>query len=69
MNGTKLMTVAVKTDPTFSAATPQLLFERNFADFDMTRDGRILIVEAPDPSQSTGRLNVVVNWFEEIRKR
>jgi predicted Ser/Thr protein kinase len=69
MNGTKLMVVAVKTDPKFSAATPQLLFERNLADFDMARDGRILIVEGPDPSLSTGRLNVVVNWFDEIRKR
>jgi predicted Ser/Thr protein kinase len=69
MNGAKLMTVAVKTEPSFSAATPQLLFERNLADFDMARDGRILIVEAPDLSQATGRLNVVVNWFEEIRKR
>ncbi len=61
MKGTKLMSGAVKSDPTFSAATPQRLFERNLADFDISRDGRIPIVEAPDPSQSTGRLNVVVN--------
>jgi Tol biopolymer transport system component len=69
LNGTKIMTVPVKTTPTFSAGTPRLLLEQNASAFDITRDGRILIVEAPDPSSSPGRLNVVVNWFEEIRRR
>jgi hypothetical protein len=39
------------------------------SDFDLTRDGRVLVVQAPDPSTGPGRLNVVVNWFEEIKKR
>ncbi len=69
MNGTKLMSVAMKTEPVFSAGTPQLIFERHLAAFDIARDGRILIVESPDTSKSSGRLNVVVNWFEEVRKR
>jgi len=67
--GTKIMTVAVKTSPSFTAGPPQLLLDKNASDFDLTRDGRILIVEAPDPSSAPGRLNVVVNWFEEIRRR
>jgi len=69
LNGTTIMTVPVKTSPVFSAGTPKLLLEQNASDFDLTRDGRVLIVEAPDPSASPGRLNVVVNWFEEIRRR
>ena len=48
LNGTKIMTVAVKTSPTFTAGTPKLLFEKNASDFDLARDGRVLIVEAPD---------------------
>jgi hypothetical protein len=69
LHGTKIMAVAVKTSPSFTAGTPRLLLDANASDFDLTRDGRILIVEAPDPSAAPGRLNVVVNWFEEIRRR
>jgi Tol biopolymer transport system component len=69
LHGTKIMTVPVKTSPSFTAGTPRLLLDANASDFDLTRDGRILIVEAPDPSAAPGRLNVVVNWFEEIRRR
>jgi serine/threonine-protein kinase len=67
--GTKIMTVPVKTSPSFTAGAPGLLLDANASDFDLTRDGRVLVVEAPDPSSAPGRLNVVVNWFEEIRRR
>jgi serine/threonine-protein kinase len=68
-NGRKLMSVRVRTSPSFSASTPVLLFERNFADFDVARDGRILLVETLDSAATAGRMNVVVNWLEEIRKQ
>jgi hypothetical protein len=29
----------------------------------------VLIVEGLDPASAPGRLNVVVNWFEEIQRR
>lgn len=45
---------------------PVLLFERNFSTFDVALDGRILLVETLESEESAGRLNVVVNWFEEI---
>src|SRR6266540_4708797 len=54
LNGTKIMTVPVKTSPVFTAGTPRLLLDANASDFDLARDGRVLIV---------------VNWFEEIRRR
>jgi serine/threonine protein kinase len=69
LNGTKLMTVAVKTEPSFTTGTPQVLFERNVSDFDFASDGRILILEAQDQPSSSGRLNVVVNWFEDVRRK
>ena len=69
LSGTKIMTVPVKTSPGFTAGTPRLLFNANASDFDLARDGRVLIVEAPDPAAAPGRLNVVVNWFEEIRRK
>jgi serine/threonine-protein kinase len=69
LSGSNLMTVAVKTGPPFSVGTPRPLLEGNFAAFDIARDGRILVTGNPDASTSPGRLNVVVNWFEEIRER
>jgi eukaryotic-like serine/threonine-protein kinase len=69
LSGTKIMTVPVKTSPVFTAGTPRLLLDANASDFDLARDGRVLIVEALDPSAAPGRLNVVVNWFEEIRRK
>jgi eukaryotic-like serine/threonine-protein kinase len=69
LSGTKIMTVPVKMSPAFSAGTPRLLLDANASDFDLARDGRVLIVEALDPGAAPGRLNVVVNWFEEIRRK
>ena len=68
LQGSRIMSVSVKTTPAFSAGTPRVLVDRNASDFDLTRDGRILIAEAPDAA-APGRLNVVVNWFEELHRR
>ena len=65
----RMMAVAVKTEPQFSAGIPQVLFEHNIADYDVARDGRIIISEGPDPSQATGQMNVVINWFEDVKAR
>ena len=45
------MGVSVKTTPAFSAGTPRVLVDRNASDFDLTRDGRILIAEAHDAAR------------------
>jgi eukaryotic-like serine/threonine-protein kinase len=65
----KMMTVSVKTEPAFTAGTPELLFEHNIAAYDVARDGRILITEGPDPSKASGQMNVVINWFEDVKAR
>jgi hypothetical protein len=65
----KIMAVSVKTEPTFTVGTPEVLFEHNIAAYDVARDGRILISEALDASQASGQMNVVINWFEDVKSR
>ena len=67
-SGTGLMSAAVRTVPAFNAAPPQLIIEKAIANFDVAADGRIVIQEAPN-ALAPGQLNVVLNWFEEVRSR
>jgi roadblock/LC7 domain-containing protein len=65
----RMMAVAVKTEPVFSVGKPEVLFEHNVADYDVAHDGRIIISEGPDASRATGQMNVVINWFEDVKSR
>jgi hypothetical protein len=65
----KMMAVSVKTEPVFAAGTPEVLFDHNIAAYDVARDGRIVISEGADPSQAKGQMNVVINWFEDVKSR
>ena len=65
----KMMAVSVKTEPAFTVGTPEVLFEHNIAAYEVARDGRILISEGPDPSQASGQMNVIINWFEDVKSR
>jgi serine/threonine-protein kinase len=73
-NGNKMMAVNVKTRPNFNADTPQLLFEGQYSSFvhrrnyDVTSDGqRFLMLQSADPAAT--QVNVVLNWFEELKQR
>jgi serine/threonine-protein kinase len=74
-NGDKMMAVEVKTAPTFKAGVPKLLFEERFAPgiiqpYDVTPDGkRFLIVKSAEQEQASTQINVVLNWFEELKRR
>ena len=68
LQGSRIMGASVKTTPAFSAGASRGLVDRNASDFDLTRDGRILIAQAPDAA-APGRLNVVVKWFTELQQR
>ena len=77
-NGTKMMVVDVKTDPTFTAGRPRLLFEgdyrvtagRGIADYDAAPDGqRFLMIQEGGKESAPTQINVVLNWFEELKKR
>jgi len=68
-----MMAVAVQLEPSFRAGRPELLFEGpyNGNGYDVARDGkRFLMVKNDAPgAPQTDKLNIVVNWIEELRAR
>jgi Tol biopolymer transport system component len=67
-NGNKAMVVDVTTSPTFSAGKPRVLYDGPAGV--VSPDGqRFLAVQAVDPEQPPTQINVVLNWFEELKRR
>ena len=74
-NGDKMMAVDITTEPTFTHGTSQLLFERQFvrygpdAIYDVTPDGqRFLMIKEGEQQLRVTQINVVLNWFEELKR-
>ena len=70
----KMMVVSVTTSPTVVVSEPRQLFEQRYAfltstipNYDISADG-LRFVMVKDESGS-GRLNVVLNWTEELKRR
>ena len=76
------MAVSVKTDPSFSiVGTPQILFQGTYVQtsgqestpWDISPDGkRFLMIKEPEISTAAGpqpRIDIVLNWFEELKER
>jgi serine/threonine-protein kinase len=78
-SGNKMMAVdVVSQPPAFTASKPHVLFQGRFLptpatspNFDVSRDGRrFLMVEAAEPEeQGPTQINIVFNWFEELKRR
>jgi serine/threonine-protein kinase len=75
-NGNKWMVVAVNLKPEFKAGTPKLLFEGPYINvggpsFDVAPDGKrfLLLEPAERESAPVTHLNVVLNWFEEVKRK
>jgi serine/threonine-protein kinase len=74
-NGNKWMAVAVSLEPGFKVETPRGLFEGPYVDvggvsFDAAPDGRrFLLLEPAAPESPITHLNVVLNWFEDVRQK
>jgi eukaryotic-like serine/threonine-protein kinase len=76
-SGSKMMAVEVTTQPTFSAGKPKLLFEGQYVPvqaglmgtaYDVSPDGqRFLMIKASE--QAPTQINVVLNWFEELKQK
>jgi serine/threonine-protein kinase len=78
-SGNKMMAVQVTTQPSFSAGKPTTLFEKEYAAsqfpatgiaYDVSADGqRFLMVKETDQNTAAAQINVVLNWFEELKRR
>jgi hypothetical protein len=71
-HGTAMMAVTVRTAPDFHAEIPRLLFDGPYlgqggnTTFDVAPDGRFLMITGDEASLGR-QLNVVHNWFDELR--
>jgi hypothetical protein len=70
------MVVAVKLKPEFTAGTPRLLFEGPYVNvgglsYDVAPDGRrfLRLEPAKQDAAPVTHLNVVLNWFEEVKRK
>jgi serine/threonine-protein kinase len=77
-NGDKMMAAAIETKAGFAAAKPRYLFERPYepafytfgANYDVSPDGRrFLMIKAAEQETGAARINVVLNWFEDLKRR
>ena len=76
INGDKTMAVEVQTKPDFSARSPRVLFTGRYlpspngvSGYDISPDGkRFLKVQPTNPEQAGSQINVVINWFEELKR-
>ena len=72
-----MLAVPVDTAHAFSAAKPVLLFEGRYIidfatlglDYDVAPDGRFLMMKPSEEEQAPPRLNVVLNWVDELTRR
>jgi hypothetical protein len=69
-----MMAVETNTKTTFSADKPKLLFERHYATYntmpayDVTPDGQRFLL-AKTAGQGPQEINIVLNWFEELKQK
>ena len=77
-SGKKMMVVEITTQPSFGFGSPRMLFEGEqympaagpysypFSNYDVSPDGqRFLMIT----KESKPQINVVLNWFEELKRR
>ncbi len=72
-----MMAVDIATQPGFAAGMPRMLFEGRYepapapiANYDVSPDRqRFLMVKANDQEQPPAQINVVLNWFEELKQK
>ena len=74
-NGDKMMSVATTFRPTFHSSKPEVLFERPYfllpyyPNYDVGSDGRFVMIKENEQITSANVMNVVLNWFEELKQK
>ena len=72
-DGDSMMVVAIETDPVFTSGVPRFLFQWRFQaglpyHYDVTPDGKQFVMITGD-QEPLVELNVVLNWFEELKAK
>jgi Tol biopolymer transport system component/tRNA A-37 threonylcarbamoyl transferase component Bud32 len=74
-SGDKMMAVEIDTRSSFSAGKPKSLFQGRYlpapaqtANYDVAPDGRFLMIKPGGEEQAPTQVNVVLNWFEELKR-
>jgi len=74
-NGEAMMVVGIKTEPTFTVGSPIVLFTGKYTttvtgvSYDISPDGqRFLMMKGADEEEGQSQINVVLNWFEELKR-
>jgi eukaryotic-like serine/threonine-protein kinase len=76
-NGDKMMSIEITTRPGFAAGTPKMLFEGPYelspvptANYDVSSDGQgFLMLKPIEQDSPPTQINVVLNWFEELKQK
>jgi Tol biopolymer transport system component len=76
-NGDKMIAVEISTQPNFSAGKPKVLFEGRYVptgvahrNYDVSPDGqRFLMVKDIEEAPAITQINLVQNWFEELKQK
>jgi Tol biopolymer transport system component/predicted Ser/Thr protein kinase len=78
-SGKKMMALDVATQPSFSPGKPRMLFEGEYftsdwpligTAYDVSPDGqRFLMVKSTEQASAATQINVVLNWFEELKQK
>jgi Tol biopolymer transport system component/predicted Ser/Thr protein kinase len=77
-SGDKMMAVDIATQPAFAAGKPRVLFQGQYSlspatmpNYDVSPDGQRFLMIKPTEQVETGpsQINVVLNWFEELKRR
>jgi len=70
-----MVSVPVRTSPTFSADRPTMLFNRPYLaagtagwNYDVASDGRFLMIKDAEADRASASLVVVLNWADELRR-
>jgi hypothetical protein len=74
-NGIRWWVVSFETDPEFNPGKPELLFEvpgfvnKEGLSYDvLPGEERFLMVQSEETSTTSSKIEVVVNWFEELKR-
>jgi eukaryotic-like serine/threonine-protein kinase len=75
-SGNKMVAVDTTSHPSFSAGRPKVLFESPYvpalqtnANYDVSPDGQRFLMVKENEATSAAQINVVLNWFEELKQK